>query len=44
MTGLIVALALIVAAFGVGAVFCAPWSPVHKAQEAAKNRMQNTTR
>jgi flagellar basal body-associated protein FliL len=34
MSGWIIALIVVAAIFAVGAVFCAPWSPVHKAMNA----------
>lgn len=37
MIGWIVALIVVVVLFGIGALFCAPWSPVRKAREEAKN-------
>lgn len=36
MSGWIIALIVVVALFAAGAVFCAPWSPVHKALNADK--------
>lgn len=36
MSGWIIALIVVAALFAVGAVFCAPWSPVHKALNAEK--------
>jgi flagellar basal body-associated protein FliL len=36
MSGWIIALIVVVALLAVGAVFCAPWSPVHKALNADK--------
>ena len=38
MSGWIIALIIAVVLFGVGAVFCAPWSPVHKKIEAGRNQ------
>lgn len=34
VSGWIIALIVVAALFAVGAVFCAPWSPVHKALNA----------
>jgi uncharacterized protein with FMN-binding domain len=37
MTGWIIALVIIAVAFGIGAVFCAPWSPLNKEHKEAMN-------
>lgn len=37
ITWLIVMLTIIIVAFIVGAIFCAPWSPVHKALNESRN-------
>jgi hypothetical protein len=37
MIGWIIALIIVVIAFGIGALFCAPWSPLHIAEEKAKS-------
>jgi uncharacterized protein with FMN-binding domain len=37
MIGWIIALILVIIAFGVGALFCAPWSPINKEHKEAAN-------
>lgn len=37
MIGWIIVLVVVVLAIGVGAMFCAPWSPLNKEHEEAKN-------
>jgi uncharacterized protein with FMN-binding domain len=37
MIGWVIALIFVVSAVGIGALFCAPWSPMHKEHEEAAN-------
>lgn len=40
ITGWIITLIIIVVLFAIGAIFCAPWSPIHKKLEKAQNNKE----